>query len=59
MPNQDGKGPRQGSGRRMQGRSKQCTCPKCAHKMPHKKGIPCSEEKCPKCGTIMKGDFCL
>ena len=40
------------------GGSKECTCPKCGHKEPHVRGIPCSEKKCPKCGTLMKGVFC-
>jgi len=40
------------------GGSKECTCPKCGYKEPHTRGIPCSEKKCPKCGTLMKGVFC-
>jgi hypothetical protein len=41
-----------------QGGNKECTCPKCSHKEPHTRGIPCSEKKCPKCGLPMKGIFC-
>jgi len=41
------------------GGSKECTCPKCGNKEPHTRGIPCSEIKCSKCGTLMKGAFCL
>jgi predicted amidophosphoribosyltransferase len=30
-----------------------CICPKCGAKQPHRAGIPCREERCPKCGTRM------
>ena len=30
-----------------------CICPKCNYKTIHKRGIPCQEEKCPKCGVKM------
>jgi NAD-dependent SIR2 family protein deacetylase len=30
-----------------------CICPKCNYKTPHRRGIPCQEEKCPRCGTKM------
>ncbi len=30
-----------------------CICPKCNTKVPHKAGMPCKEEKCPKCGARM------
>jgi hypothetical protein len=66
MPNKDGTGPVSGRGR---GRGRRggprgadgtssCVCPKCGHKEPHKRGTPCSEVKCPECGTPMKGKFC-
>ncbi len=31
----------------------ECICPNCGFRIPHKRGIPCFEEKCPKCGTTM------
>lgn len=58
MPNLDGTGPR-GMGPRIGRESNKCTCPKCGHEVAHKRGIPCSQVKCPKCKTPMKGVNCL
>ena len=69
MPNLDGtgplgQGPRTGRGRRLVGRgqglggSADCVCPKCGEKVPHARGIPCLQTKCPKCETPMRGVFC-
>jgi len=33
-----------------------CVCPKCGHRQEHKKGTPCKEISCPKCGTKMSGE---
>ena len=34
-----------------------CVCPSCGHREPHVAGVPCYQEKCPKCGTKMaRGD---
>ncbi|PIU45061.1 MAG: ferredoxin [Ignavibacteriales bacterium CG07_land_8_20_14_0_80_59_12] len=28
-----------------------CVCTKCGEKIPHRRGVPCQDELCPKCGT--------
>lgn len=73
MPNLDGTGPqgpvsgrgrgrKSGKGRVMGkqslGGSADCKCPKCGHKEAHARGTPCSETKCPKCKTPIRGTFC-
>lgn len=73
MPNLDGTGPTgqgpmtgrgRGIGRRNVGRGEgwggtaECVCPKCGEKAPHQRGVPCINEKCPKCGSAMAGVFC-
>jgi hypothetical protein len=30
-----------------------CVCPDCGEKAAHELGVPCSEQKCPKCGAAM------
>lgn len=30
-----------------------CICPSCGEKIEHQQGIPCAQEKCPKCGSPM------
>ncbi|MCK4330485.1 hypothetical protein KAX02_11665 [candidate division WOR-3 bacterium] len=69
MPGGDGTGPtgggtgRRGGGGRGIGRmggnrpgagaGGYCVCPSCGTRIPHKIGIPCYEETCPKCRTKM------
>ncbi|MCX5804101.1 MAG: hypothetical protein NTU69_11340 [Proteobacteria bacterium] len=31
----------------------ECVCPQCGTRAPHKRGIPCYKQKCPKCNTPM------
>ncbi len=28
-----------------------CACPQCGYREPHKRGVPCVQQKCPQCGT--------
>jgi hypothetical protein len=30
-----------------------CTCPACGREIPHRRGVPCSLERCPDCGVPM------
>ena len=35
------------------GPGSECACPNCGANVPHQRGIPCYEIKCPKCGNLM------
>lgn len=40
----------------MQNKNKEydsCICVHCNTRIPHERGIPCRQNKCPKCGRIM------
>jgi predicted amidophosphoribosyltransferase len=30
-----------------------CVCPKCGQKIPHQRGVPCQQERCPHCNVKM------
>lgn len=30
-----------------------CVCPSCGKQVPHVRGTPCYQHKCPNCGTQM------
>jgi hypothetical protein len=44
-------------GGRGAGPSGNCVCPQCGHTAPHERGVPCIEQKCPKCGAAMNREF--
>jgi hypothetical protein len=31
----------------------ECVCTSCGHTVPHQRGVPCYQMKCPKCGSPM------
>lgn len=46
-------GGRMGGNRPGAGAGGYCVCPSCGERIPHKRGIPCYEHTCPKCGVKM------
>jgi hypothetical protein len=58
-PTGPGRGLGRGGGRGRQpggfglGPGGDCICPNCKTRTPHQRGIPCYEQKCPKCGSLM------
>ncbi|MBN2040476.1 MAG: hypothetical protein JW864_10560 [Spirochaetes bacterium] len=64
MPGKDGTGPQgtgpqTGRGGGQSGRGQglgpggECLCPACGATASHSPGTPCSQIKCPKCGSLM------
>lgn len=39
------------------GGPKNCVCPNCGYKIAHMRGQRCIEQKCPKCGTPLIGEW--
>ena len=35
------------------GQGGNCICPKCETTIPHERGVPCQQERCPECGAKM------
>ena len=50
-----GKGTGVGGNRQRIGGANICVCPKCKKEIPHQRGVPCQEIKCPDCKTLMIG----
>ncbi|RLB00963.1 MAG: hypothetical protein DRG83_10810 [Deltaproteobacteria bacterium] len=48
-----GRGGGQGRGFGGRGPGGTCVCPACGEKVPHQRGVPCPQVKCPKCGASM------
>jgi len=42
-----------GGGSYAAGPGGECICPSCGYKVPHRVGVPCMNEQCPKCGSSM------
>lgn len=50
-----GRGMGRGGGRQRLGPVQSCRCPNCGYTQLHQPGVPCVNQTCPKCGTIMVG----
>jgi predicted DNA-binding protein (UPF0251 family) len=48
-----GAGRGQGSGAGFQGSSSSCKCVNCGYESQKQRGVPCTQMKCPKCGSMM------
>lgn len=47
-----GMGHGRGGGYRL-GPGGECICPNCGYRTQHQVGVPCYNQQCPKCGTMM------
>jgi hypothetical protein len=50
-----GRGMGRGGARQGLGPVRECRCPNCGYTLPHQPGVPCVNQVCPKCGTVMVG----
>lgn len=49
-----GGGRGQGMGGSGLGVTGMCVCPACGETVTHRRGTPCAQTPCPKCGTLME-----
>lgn len=55
-----GRGQEQGGGRgRGYSETSYCECAKCGAKIPHQRGVKCTDSKCPECGNTMVNEALL
>ena len=40
-------------GQKAAGPTGECVCPACGHRQAHERGVPCTQQLCPKCGAAM------
>jgi len=48
-----GRNQRQSQQEQAMGPTGRCICPKCEEVVPHQRGVPCQNQKCPACGSKM------
>jgi hypothetical protein len=48
-----GRGPGRMGGPAAAGPGGYCVCPNCQERVKHIAGVPCYQQKCPKCDTLM------
>ena len=57
-----GRGAEAGTGRmrgKRRGAASECICPQCGWRLPHRRGIPCFEERCPTEAAMWKKFYLL
>ncbi|MFV9631282.1 MAG: hypothetical protein ACNYWM_09475 [Methanosarcinales archaeon] len=50
-----GSGMGRGGGRQGLGPVRECRCTNCGYTQSHQPGVPCANQACPKCGSVMVG----